>query len=363
MAAPNDPNDKPKVTLDLDLGQPSKPEPKPQPAPREPTQIKFRPLDATVQKPERPQAAPSSKPGRHHQHRTKAGKVKKTKNPSKPLFVAAGLLVVAVLGFQYFGDVDMPAMNTSSTPAPKMLAKKAKAVTTESLPRAAPPPATVIDSNAGLRAASLDQIAPEIDDKGNTFFSVKIIPKPVCYPGDVEAIRKVVGNSGSVLLSLEPMAEQGKAKPPITRMIALKDIIQGTKVSLPVNLKESGVYGIYICGDAAGKRSCGGKKAADFNEILNHRDLDVAANAVFFYQFAVLGMDYPTLYTGTETAVPQARQQLAAKNPKRDWKPELEKAAGLMRGVKSLPPNTVREGNAIVLELQLAMINPNGSCR
>lgn len=391
MAAPNDPKDKPKVTLDLDLKQtssaeskaqtrsepkleiklqpkqPSKLEPKQEakaePKQNENSQINFRQLDATVKRPEKPQSPAPKGPVRPIQNRSRSAKGKKNPNTSKPLFVAAGLLIVGVLALQFFaGRGDLPLAETTK-PAPKMAAKAPKAVPTESLPQTTPAPEPAGDPYGGLREANLDQLAPEVDDDGNTFFAVRIAPKKVCFPADVEAMRNVVGNAGSLLLSLEPTIASGKAKAPISRTISLKEITQGTKVSLPVNLKETGVYGIYICSDEAGKRSCSDKPAADFNKILNHRDLNIAANAVFYYQFTVLGLDYATVYSGLPSNIGEAREELAEQRPKKDWKPELEKAASMMRDVKSFPPRTVREGNTIVLELPVAMVNPDGSCR
>ncbi len=398
MAAPNDPKDKPKVTLDLELGQTakadskqaSKPDAKAQPKaepkleikvesktdprsdarsqpshskPAEPSSMNFRQLDATVKRPEKPQKAAPSKPMRPSPSRTRSGKGKKNRGNSKPLFIAAGLLVIGVLAFQYFaGNGEIP-LTSPSKPAPKMSAKTPKSVPTESVPKTAANPPPAVDPYGGLREANLDQLAPEVDDDGKTYFAVRIEPKKVCFPADVEAMRIVVGNSGNMLISLEPMTTDGKSSTPISRTISLKEIAQGTKLSLPVNLKETGVYGIYICSDEAGKRSCGGKPAADFNRILNHKDLDVAANAVFYYQFTVLGLDYATVYSGLPSNIGEAREELAERKSKRDWKPELEKAANMMRGVKSFPPKTVRDGKAIVLELPVAMVNPDGSCR
>jgi hypothetical protein len=362
MAAPNDPNDKPKVTLDLDLQQSPKAEPKPEQKPKENTQIKFRQGDAPAKRQEKPQAAAPNKPMRPPQYRTKTGKKPRKSGTSRPLFIGAGVLIIAVLLAQYFGTGDLP-MTQAPNPTPKMSAKATKAVPTETLPKTPPPASPAGDPYAGLREANLDQLDPTVDDDGNTFFAVRIAPKLVCHPADVEAMRNAVGNTGKLLLSLEPMADNAKMKAPISRTLSVKELTQGSKLSLPVNLKEPGVYGIYICSDEAGKRSCSGKPAADFNKIFNHRDLDIAANSVFYYQFTVLGLDYATVYSGMPSSIAGAREQLEERRSKRDWKPELEKAAGIMRGVKSFPPRTIREGNTVILELPVAMVNPDGSCR
>lgn len=358
MAAPKDPSNKP-VSLDLNLDQVTKVDSQP----NEPTGVKFRPLDATVQKPEKPQNAPPPTPTRPMQARGRPVKAAKKKSNSKSLFIFAGVVIIGVLGFQFLSSHDISVSNATG-PAPALAARPAKSVTTEALPKAPPPVATApVDPYGDIRDAGLDQLTPEVDEKGNTAFAVRVIPKHVCYPADVEAMRIVVGSTGSLLLSLEPMAENSKTKAPITSTISLKDIAQGTQVSLPVNLKETGVYGIYICTDAAEKRRCGGKPAADFNKILNHKELDVASNAVFYYQFSVLGLDYATIYSGSPETVGSVREQLKEKKSDRDWRPELEKAANMMRGVKSYPPRTERQGHAIVMELPVAMVNPDGSCR
>jgi hypothetical protein len=358
MAAPNDPNDKSKVTLDLNLNEPSRVDNRP----KEGSQIKMRPLDVTAKKPEKPQAQPPTKAARPTTNRTRTKK--KAEKNSKLIFILAGVIITAVLVSQYLMNKEMPAPDAPTVAPPKMAAKTTKAVPTESIPKGSSAPLpSPSDPYQGVREADLDQMGMEVDEKGRTFFAVRVKPRYVCYPGDIEAIRNVVGSTGSVLLSLEPMAEGGKAKPPVTRTLSFNELTQGTKVSLPVDMTETGVYGIYICGDAAGKKSCGGKPPADFNRILNHRDLNIAANSVFYYQFAVLGLDYATVYSGLPSGIPEAREQLKNQKLKRDWKAELDKASALMSGVKSLPPSTKMEKNVVVLELPLAMVNPDGSCR
>jgi hypothetical protein len=271
-------------------------------------------------------------------------------------------VIIGVLGLQFLSSQDTP-VSSGTGAAPSLAAKPAKSVKTEALPKSTPQTAPVQSDPYGeIRDAGLDQIAPEVDEKGNTSFAVRIVPKHVCYPADVEAMRIVVGSTGSLLLSLEPMAEN-QNRAPISRTISLKDITQGTKLNLPVNLNDTGVYGIYICTDAAGKRSCGGKPAADFNKILNHKQLDLASNAVFYYQFSVLGLDYATLYSGSPETIGNVREELKERKGNRDWRPELEKAANIMRDVKSYPPKTERQGHAILMELPVAMVNPDGSCR
>jgi hypothetical protein len=376
MAAPNDPKDKSKVTLDLDLKEPIQPkdqapiktEPKPetraapQAEPRENTQLKFRQLDATVKRPDKQPSASPGKPMRPTPNRSNLNKRNKPRSSSKTLFGAAAFLIAGALLYQYFGTNELPF--TPPPPAvPPMAAKAGKNVPTEKIARATPAPEPTDNPYAGLREVNLSQLTPEVDDDGNTFFSVRVAPKPVCHPADIEAMRNVVGQSGSLVISLEPMADNGKSKGPISRTVSLKELSQGVKFPLPVNPKETGVYGIYICSDQAGKRSCGGKPAADFNKIFNHSGLDAAANAVFYYQFAVLGLDYATVYAGAPANIVDARQEMKNRKSKRDWKAELDKAANMMTGVKSFPPRTVREGRNMVLELPVAMVNPDGSCR
>ncbi|HET9238319.1 MAG TPA: hypothetical protein VFO10_13745 [Oligoflexus sp.] len=358
MAAPNDPNDKSKVTLDLNLNEPSRTDNSPQ----EVSQIKLRPQAKAPGKPEKSQGQTPVKPMRPIANRGRAKK--KNEKNSKPIFILTGIVITAVLVSQYMMNKEIPALESPSAAPPAMRAKATKNVTTESLPKgstAETPSPT--DPYQGIREADLDQMGLEIDEKGRTFFAVRVKPRYVCYPGDIEAIRNVVGSTGSVLLSLEPMAEGGKAKPAITHTLSFNELTQGTKVSLPVDMSQTGIYGIYICGDAAGKKSCGGKPAADFNKILNHRDLNIAANSIFYYQFAVLGLDYATVYSGLPSGIPEAREQLKNQKPQRDWKAELDKASAMMSGVKSLPPTTKVEKNVVTLELPLAMVNPDGSCR
>ncbi|MDQ3235452.1 MAG: hypothetical protein M3Q07_26880, partial [Pseudobdellovibrionaceae bacterium] len=356
MAAPKDPKDKP-ITLDLDIQKAAEREQTNATNPK----LQFRDLKATVIRPnkEKKPTTASPRPVKAPVHRSKhSSKTKSSASKTKPLFIMAGLVMTGFIGWQLKDSLFPATPQAPTVAAPTMKARAAKAVPTEALPEPPPPPGDQNqDPHAPIRQAGLSQLGVAVDDKGDTFFSVKVKPKPVCHPADVEAMRNVVGKTGTLLLSLEPMSDNGKAKAPITRTISLKEIVDGTKISLPVNLKQKGVYGIYICTDAANTRSCGGKQPADFNKILNFRELDVAANAVFYYQFAVLGLSYPTVFTGLAQNVDGARDQLDAK----EWKPQLDKAATMMRGVKSLPPKTVVEGNVVTLELQVAMINPDGS--
>lgn len=370
MAAPNDPNDKPKVTLDLNLNEPSKTNNRPAeaskaaPNPSDASQVKFRPLDVTTKKPDKAQAPAPSKPmkaTRPGPNRTRVKK--KSERNSKPLFIMTGVLVTAVFLFQYLMNKELPVLDTPAVAKKPMAAKASKNVPTETINKAPESQVPQTDPYQGIREANLDEVGLEIDEKGRTFFAVRVKPRYVCHPGDIEAIRNVVGSTGTVLLSLEPMADAGKSKPAITRTLTFQELTQGTKVSLPVDMNETGIYGIYICGDAAGQKSCGKKPAADFNKILNHRDLNIAANSVFYYQFAVLGLDYATVYSGLPSGIPAAREQLKNKKPQRDWKAELDKASSMMTGVKSLPPSTIVDKNVVTLELPLAMVNPDGSCR
>lgn len=369
MAAPKDPKEKPKITLDLDIKPPPERAPQNIETPKEATNPHFKSLNVTLMRHDKPGSPPPAntrppvmRSNRRPKTKTKTKLPKAKPNRIKPVFIFAGVLITGLLLSRYMDSFQAEAPQAPRASAPKMAAKSPKTVQTDRIPTPAKPEAPISDPYADIRNANLSQLGVEVDAKGNTYFAVRVKPKPVCHPADVEAMRNVVGKTGSLLLSLEPMAEDGGKV--ISRSISLKEIIEGTKVSLPVNLKKTGVYGIYICGDAANARSCGGKKPADFNKILNFRELDVAANAVFYYQFAVIGLDYATVYTGLPNkGMNDARNEIQERKPSKDWKPQLEKAANMMRGVKSLPPKTTVEGNVVTLELQVAMVNPDGSCR
>jgi hypothetical protein len=205
-------------------------------------------------------------------------------------------------------------------------------------------------SNSGLKEAGV-----VVDAEGKTHFALKIKTRGVCHPGDYEAMMNVFGPNGRVLLSLEPMDPGANPKmKPVSASLSLDDIVRERRVDLPINLRATGVYGIYICGDRAQTRSCGQKKPADFNAILNHQNLAQYQNSVFYYQFSVIGLDYATIYSGTPRGVANASEQVERAKPDHPWEKSLAKARQLMQGVRSLPPFTRMEGKTMVVEIMVA---------
>lgn len=342
MAAPKKIPEKKGVTLDLEL----KDEP----------QFKDSPISVVRSKNIPSQPATKTIP--------RSGRPKARKEPFRinPLAALAGALIAGFLLSTFIGS--MPAKAPLVSASHPVASEKPQPITTESLTKPAPlPPVVINDPMKGAMRAGLSELGTEMDAKGNTLFTIRVKPKFVCHVGDIEAMRNTFGKTGSVLLSLEPMAEPGQTKAQaVTRTLSIQEIIDGTRVTLPIDLKESGVYGIYICGDAAGTRSCGGKQAADFDRILAFKDLDIAANAVFYYQFSVIGLDQAAVYSGAAKDIGGAREQLVAKKPNKDWRAQLLKASAMMKGVESLPPVTVVEKDIVTMELQLAMANPSGQC-
>ncbi len=289
----------------------------------------------------------------------------KKKRKVKPFWIVASSLILAFWFSTFIGQ--MPARQSPAVPlSPEKPLEETATLATPLLGPATSNQITPQVSNEvpqRLANAGLSEIAPEIDSQGGTNFAVRVKTKATCHPGDFEAMSNVFGANGSLLLSLEPMDKNPEGKnraTPITRTIALKEIEEGIKLSLPIDMKKTGVYGIYLCGDASGTRSCGGKAAADFNRILNFKRLETQKDSVFFYQFSVLGNDSATAYTGTAEGVATAREALEqGKKGKAqvDWQDQMARAATMMRGVASLTPTTVREGDVIVLELQVARGN------
>ena len=141
MAEPNDPKDKPKVTLDLNLNEPSRVNNRP----KEDSQIKLRPQEIVAKKPEKSPSQTPIKPMRPVTNRTRVKK-KSGKN-SKPIFILTGVLIVAVFVSQYLMNKDIPALEAPRGATPQMAAKTSKNVPTETLPQSAPPLANVGDPN------------------------------------------------------------------------------------------------------------------------------------------------------------------------------------------------------------------------
>ncbi len=242
------------------------------------------------------------------------------------------------------------------------VAAKAMNKPNAALAPATPGPLPVVVDVPRITGAGLSELGVAVDELGATSFKATIKLRPVCHMGDFEAMEIALGQGGNVLLSLEPMDRESLPNvATVSRMLSLSDIAQGASFDLPVDLKKTAVYGIYVCGDAAGVRSCGGKKAANFNRILNKQDLDQEKNTVFYYQFSVIGLAYATVYTGTADGVPAVREELEkTKGMKGDWWAQMDKVKALMKDVKSIPPTTVRNENIITLEIPIAKLSPEG---
>ncbi|MCX6127927.1 MAG: hypothetical protein NTX25_02545 [Proteobacteria bacterium] len=210
---------------------------------------------------------------------------------------------------------------------------------------------------AALSAVGLQELAPSIDKDGHTLFAVRFKAQAACRPGDFEALEKVFGSSGSLLLSIEPMQNDSKIGiNPVSKLISMSDLYNETLIYLPVRLDVSGVYGIYLCGDSDGTKTCRNKEAIEYSEVYQKDKLDKALKAVYYYQFTVIGLEYPTIYNGTQKGFANASELIKKKKSEIDWTPQLDAASLMMQGVQSLPPSIALEGDKMVLELRMSRI-------
>jgi hypothetical protein len=215
--------------------------------------------------------------------------------------------------------------------------------------------ATAGERNADIGLKSAGYV---VDSSGERSVRVIIKPYPVCHKGDLEAIAKVVGENGSVLVSLEQIGgvSAGHSGPGHS-VVPIRDIETGVTVDLKVGSREAGVYGIFICSDATKADSCNGKESADFEAILGGID-DVPAefDQVFYFQIAALKSEYAMVYGGNNRMLPQAKSALLDDRELSDKQVETvwPDAVKYSKRVQSLPSETAPSGQVTAFVIPLA---------
>ncbi len=203
-----------------------------------------------------------------------------------------------------------------------------------------------------------------VSDDGKTQLKITVQTMPVCHPGDFEAMGLLVGSDGEVLLSVEPFNGKGQSgRPTGTRKIALKDVAKGITFDVPVDGKSDAIYGIYLCADRSRSGSCGDKKPANFNAILNRLPSSRAEDPIFYFQFAAIKPAETMVYSGLNRGLPAAKETLGKQNVNGgDLDDDLEKVSSLMRGVQSFPPVTKAAGDNTAMVIRVAMLDTGRRC-
>ncbi len=216
-------------------------------------------------------------------------------------------------------------------------------------------PATVPGSTARDKA-NLTPVDVVMEPNGSTAVSVKVAAKGVCYPADLDAMEVVFKDSNSLIFSMEPMDGKSKA---FTKSLSFDEIRKGTAFRVPVSMDKVAVYGLFICGDKSGKKSCVGKKAMDINMAAAGKNKDEAQNGLFYYQFALIGSQLQSVYSGVSKGVKSLIEHLKTvegiKDP--DVFAQLDKASQLMHVIQSIPPYTSKSGDTLWIEIPVAALD------
>jgi len=196
-----------------------------------------------------------------------------------------------------------------------------------------------------------------VDDQGNNNLKVTVKTSAVCHPGDYDAMSLTVGNGGSILLSLEALGTGKSGVKPATRLLSMQEIFAGVTVDLPVRSTNGGLFGLFLCADAAKAGSCLGKKPADFNAIFNRIDRPGLGDSLFYFQFTVIKPKSALVYAGSGRGLPGAREDLADQDlGGKALEQDIKQVAALMRGVRSLPPVTAAAGDNTAVVIPVAML-------
>ncbi|MBM4251907.1 MAG: hypothetical protein FJ146_08040, partial [Deltaproteobacteria bacterium] len=151
-------------------------------------------------------------------------------------------------------------------------------------------------SHVGLQTVPYKENA-----KNARMLAIEVVPQPGCHRGDLEAIKALVGDEGSMLFTIEPMVGGGAGKNSLvaSRKISVASIESGIAADIALADSPEGTYGIYLCSDNQGTGSCASKMAADYNDILSQNTVRSDRDATFFYQMIVLAKPDAQLFNGT----------------------------------------------------------------
>ena len=269
---------------------------------------------------------------------------------------------LALLGFACCGVIFFlmqkrakhPSNIESITPASTAVAVPSKRLKAAAL---VAEPKSKLSQEARDTKAGFAGVGYTIDDQGNNNLKVTVKTSAVCHPGDYEAMSLTVGNGGGILLSLEALGAGKTGVKPATRLLSMKEIFAGVTVDLPVKIAKGGLFGLFLCADAAKAGSCLGKKPADFNAIFNRSDHPGQGDSLFYFQFTVIKPKSALVYGGSARGMPGAREDLADQDlGGKALEQDIKQAATLMRGVRSLPPVTAAVGDNTAVVIPVAML-------
>ena len=268
------------------------------------------------------------------------------------LVIAGGLYVL-------WPNKNRPSDISQASSPPQELA--AKAGVDEFSESPAVLPAAPVPANPAIEKrvkTGLNEIDLVVDEKGIPQMQFLVNRKNVCFPGDLDAIKKVHGTTGKLLLTLETLEAVKEHQPAYaSQLIDIDDIEKGRLISFKYDMQKKGVFGIFLCSDAAQAKTCAGKEAADFNRILNQKN-PLATDAIYYFQFGLFDSSFPTVFTGLPRGVADVREIIGE-----DYSTELEESARLMRAIRSFPPTTNRVGEVITVELPIAGLDTTGRCQ
>lgn len=217
-------------------------------------------------------------------------------------------------------------------------------------------------SHVGLQTIPYKENAKNV-----RMLAVDVVPQPVCHRGDLEAIKALVGEGGSMLLTIEPLshafsgADSAKVA---SKRVAVSSLEQGMTTDLELAASADGAYGIYLCSDTQGSGSCASKSPANYNELLSQTSVGSDRDAVFFFQMIVLKKPDAQLFNGTVRDLPDVRQELLSQGLADDQlRKALKRTAATMSAVQSLPPGAAPDGDGRKIILPIAKLDKPSTCR
>jgi hypothetical protein len=150
-------------------------------------------------------------------------------------------------------------------------------------------------SSAGNSSAP---VAPSVgagyfrDANGRRFVNVNLVPRRQCMQGDADAMIALKKKSGAkLILAMEPVDSEDAGKA-ASKEISENDLLQGVDIAFEIKQDSPKVYGIFVCSDVKGAKSCQGKPAADivfgFDSFISSLESTRNSDMVFFAHLLIL---------------------------------------------------------------------------
>ena len=209
---------------------------------------------------------------------------------------------------------------------------------------------------------------------------VRLQPSESCVFGDIDAIlleTRWGGTDGKLLLSLEPLSgDPAKAVPAVLEVPISVLLSTGGEFTLAVpEQKEPGIYGLFICRDSTGARSCRDKEVDEYGNIFGRYAMDVkpggnlnplapeserkkpVPDRNYFFKAVLVeqtAIAFSTKQSSDERALLMA-QYLKTLNGGKDYSPDLKREREINKILASLP----LQRKADVVEIRLPRIDPD----